>query len=106
MADKKLEKGLVNFFQIIKSNNGQIQKILFSPSMAQKLQFYPDIIPLEKRIEKVRVDHEDPLGDVHASVEDTENFYIFNIPVEINFALKEGALIELNNNETIIIKGI
>ena len=106
MADKKLVKGLKNFFRILESNREIIQKVIFSPEMATKLQYYPSRVPLEKRIEKIRVDHEDPLGDIHTTVDDVENFYLLGIPVEINFAMAEGALVVLNNNSTLIIKGV
>ena len=106
MADKKLVKGLKNFFRILESNKEMIQKIIFSPEMATNLQYYPSSIPLEKRVEKVRVDHEDPLGDLHTTLDDIENFYLLGIPVEINMALTNGALIILNNNSTLVIKGV
>jgi hypothetical protein len=106
MNDKNLTKGLKNFFKIIESNKPMIQKILFSAEMALKLQYYPEIIPLERKQEKVRIEHEDPLGDVHSTMEDIDIFYLSNIPVEINFSIREGAIILLNNNTTIIIKGI
>lgn len=95
----------MNLKKILDRNRDNIKRLIVSYDFMTALQLVADLIDIRNDIDKETKYHD--FDTIHTSyTEEDETWFLWDIPIMFSNTLDDNALLELNDDQTVVIEGI